>query len=393
MNKGDFMKLRKGHLYIIVTLCFVISFVAINCKYDRFYRVNGINNDNRALIEMYLDEQEQEYLIENAIPVNEFIKYITYSEFNLEYYQFYNALDKTKKYSNYDELISVANQLANKLEVAYGNDAIPYCDTLVHNDLVLAYINQDSFDFDNIDYYQLIRSIYDESDYSYISDTNKYIQIMQEDEDLNDDDLYDQVKELSANFTKTSLATLFNTELQPNAQRIYNPSEPTLVVNNTTYIGGYEPKNLVTTLGIPRTNYSMYLQEETFNHLLEMYRACYQECGSGMILTKAYVGYDVATLEDRGVVAGYNEFQLGNTVTLQQLEISVEDFVETEIYQWLLNHSYEYGFVLRYPADKTIITGHEFNPTIFRYVGVEVATTMHQQNLCLEEYNNLNVNE
>ena len=38
------MKLRKGHLYIIVTLCFVISFVAINCKYDRFYRVNGINN-------------------------------------------------------------------------------------------------------------------------------------------------------------------------------------------------------------------------------------------------------------------------------------------------------------------------------------------------------------
>ena len=59
----------------------------------------------------------------------------------------------------------------------------------------------------------------------------------------------------------------------------------------------------------------------------------------------------------------------------------------------LLNHSYEYGFVLRYPADKTIITGHEFNPTIFRYVGVEVATAMHQQNLCLEEYNNLNVNE
>lgn len=384
------MKLRRGHLYILVTLCFVIAFVAINLKYDRFYRVNGINNDNRALIEQYLDDQEQEYLIENAIPVAEFIKYITYPDFNLKYYQFYNALDKTNKYASYEDLIATGNQLANKLEVAYGSDAISYCNTLVRNDLIAAYINQDSFDFDNIDYYQLIRSLYDETDYTYISDTNNYVEIMLNDDKIKEDDLADQIKLLTNNFTKSSLTTLFSSELADNVRRNYNPSQANLVVNNTTYIGGYEPKNLVTTLGIPRTNYSMYLQEETFNHLLEMYRACYKECGSGLVLTQAYVSYDVAMLENKGIVAGYNEYQLGNTVTLQKMEISIDDFVETDIYNWLITHCHEYGFILRYPSDKTLITNHEFSSTTFRYVGSEVATAMVQQNLCLEEYNNLN---
>ena len=52
MEQGDIMKLKRWHLYLIVTLCFITAFVSINRKYDRFYRVNGINNDNRALIEM-----------------------------------------------------------------------------------------------------------------------------------------------------------------------------------------------------------------------------------------------------------------------------------------------------------------------------------------------------
>ena len=55
MKQGDVMKLKRWHLYLIVTLCFVMAFVAINRKYDRFYRVNGINNDNRALIEMLVN--------------------------------------------------------------------------------------------------------------------------------------------------------------------------------------------------------------------------------------------------------------------------------------------------------------------------------------------------
>ena len=94
----------------------------------------------------------------------------------------------------------------------------------------------------------------------------------------------------------------------------------------------------------------------------------------------------MALLEDKGVIAGYNEYQLGSTVDLQKMDISIDDFDQTDVFQWLVTHSYEYGFVLRYPADKTLVTGHEYSPTTFRYVGKELAAKLHEQNLVLEEY-------
>lgn len=386
MEQGDNMKLKRVHLYIIAFLCFAITFVAINRKYDRFYRVNGINNDNRALIEMYLDEQEQDYLVENAIAVNKFIKYIEEPDFILQYYEFYNMLDKTKKYANYQELISTGNQLAGKLEVSFASKALANCKILVKNDLVAAYLNQGEFDFDNIRYYQLIRPLYDEFDFTYIQDTNSYLNIINEFDDFNDKELYRTVKQLSTNFTKTSLNILFNTNLQANAKRIYNPSVLSLVVNDATFIGGYEPKNLVPVQAIPRTTYFMYLQEDTYTHLMEMYRAYYQEHGRGLILTKAYIGYDVANLKDKDVVAGYNEYQLGSTVNFKQMDTSTENFGQTEGYQWLVNHCHEYGFILRYPSGKESVTNHSYSATTFRYVGKDIATKLHENNLALEEY-------
>lgn len=386
MEQGDDMKLKRWHLYVIATLCFALAFVAINRKYDRFYRVNGINNDNRALIEMYLDENEQEYLIENAIPVDKFIKYIEISDFNLMYYEFYNALDRTNKYPDMNYLIAIGNQLADKLEVSFARKALRQCNVLIKNDLVNAYINQVDFNFDNIAYYQLLRAVYDEHDYTYISDTNNYLNTMKELEDLDEDELFNNFKQLSTNFTKPALAILFNHDLQPDAKRVYNPSELSLVVNDSTFIGGYEPKNLVTALGIPRTKYSMYLQEETYNNLLEMYRACYKECGRGLVLTRAYMSYDVAMIEAEEIMAGYNEYQLGNTVNFQKMEISSEDFDKTDIFQWLVNHCHEYGFVLRYPAGKEAVTNHEYSSSTFRYVGKEIAAKLHEKNLALEEY-------
>ena len=387
MEQGDNMKLKRWHLYLIVTLCFIVAFISINRKYDRFYRVNGINNDNRALIELYLDSHEQEYLVENAIAVDKFIKYIEYPEFKLEYYEFYNALDRTKKYSSYEELINVSNILASKLEVSFASGALSHCNTLIKNDLVNAYINQEDFNFDNIEYYQLLRSIYDDGDYSYISDTNTYLAIMSEFDGLEGKELYDTVKQLNNNYTKTSLAVLFNHDLQPNAKRIYDPSELSLVVNDLTYIGGYEPKNQVEVKGIQRVKYSMYLEEETYNNLNAMYRACYNDCGQGLLLTKSYISYDQAMIEDKGVVAGYNEYQLGTTINLQKSEISAEDFDKTDIFQWLINHCYEYGFILRYPSDKVSVTNHEYSSSVFRYVGKDLAAKLHEQNLALEEYN------
>ena len=61
-------------------------------------------------------------------------------------------------------------------------------------------------------------------------------------------------------------------------------------------------------------------------------------------------------------------------------------FSSTNEYKWLEANAHNYGFVLRYPEDKTEITGMIYQPWHWRYVGIEVATEMKEQNLCLEEF-------
>ncbi len=63
-----------------------------------------------------------------------------------------------------------------------------------------------------------------------------------------------------------------------------------------------------------------------------------------------------------------------------------ESFENGQAFPWLMEHAAEYGFILRYPADKTEITGVEYEPWHWRYVGVENAQKIKASGLCLEEY-------
>lgn len=63
-----------------------------------------------------------------------------------------------------------------------------------------------------------------------------------------------------------------------------------------------------------------------------------------------------------------------------------EGFANTETGKWLAAHSYEYGFILRYPKGKEYITGIEYEPWHFRYVGIEAATVITQKGITLEEF-------
>lgn len=62
------------------------------------------------------------------------------------------------------------------------------------------------------------------------------------------------------------------------------------------------------------------------------------------------------------------------------------DFDKTKEYAWLTANAHKYGFILRYPEEKFAITGVRARPWHWRYVGVDAATEIKTQNLCLEEY-------
>ena len=55
-------------------------------------------------------------------------------------------------------------------------------------------------------------------------------------------------------------------------------------------------------------------------------------------------------------------------------------------YPWLLEHMADYGFILRYPEDKTEYTGFGYESWHLRYVGEEIAKVVMENNWCLEEY-------
>ncbi len=57
-----------------------------------------------------------------------------------------------------------------------------------------------------------------------------------------------------------------------------------------------------------------------------------------------------------------------------------------EVYEWLNKNAHKYGFIKRYPEDKTEITGISNEPWHYRYVGEKAAKEMKKKNLCLEEY-------
>lgn len=87
-------------------------------------------------------------------------------------------------------------------------------------------------------------------------------------------------------------------------------------------------------------------------------------------------------------VPGTSEHELGLALDIvsvenQRLEESQEN---TPTQQWLMEHCYEYGFILRYPKDKEDITGIGYEPWHYRYVGQEHARVIHESGVCLEEY-------
>lgn len=84
-------------------------------------------------------------------------------------------------------------------------------------------------------------------------------------------------------------------------------------------------------------------------------------------------------------VPGTSEHQLGIAV-----DINADGIHSTgkEVYKWLDQNSYKFGFIRRYPDDKTEITGVIDEPWHYRYVGVDAATEIYNQGVCLEEYLN-----
>ncbi len=117
-------------------------------------------------------------------------------------------------------------------------------------------------------------------------------------------------------------------------------------------------------LGITSSYRSYEAQEKIYNSYLK---------SNG----QDYVNKYVAT-------PGYSEHQTGLAIDVKSLKSS--PFKSTKEYKWMIDNSYKYGFILRYPEGKENLTGYNPEAWHFRYVGKEIAEYIHNNNITYEEY-------
>ena len=129
--------------------------------------------------------------------------------------------------------------------------------------------------------------------------------------------------------------------------------------------------------GITLTPYSAYRsyarQQRNYNNLTETYMSRYN-------LSREDAAKKAATVI---LPPGTSEHNLGLAIDICNTNSS---FSSQKEYKWLTEHAHEYGFILRYTAEKQPITGIIPEPWHWRFVGVEHAEKIKDSGLCLEEY-------
>lgn len=133
--------------------------------------------------------------------------------------------------------------------------------------------------------------------------------------------------------------------------------------------------------GLDVTVCSAYRTESTQNRLYQNKIARLRAAGYSREEALAEAGRWVAP-------PGTSEHQTGLAVDIMATDYPVldEKQAQTAEQQWLMEHCWEYGFILRYPTDKSSVTGIGYEPWHYRYVGQEVAADIYARSICLEEY-------
>ena len=83
--------------------------------------------------------------------------------------------------------------------------------------------------------------------------------------------------------------------------------------------------------------------------------------------------------------AGSSEHETGLAIDVADYNNPV-NFGEREAYTWMINNSYKYGYILRYPEGKEDITGYDYEAWHYRYLGVDLATKVYNEGITFDEY-------
>lgn len=142
------------------------------------------------------------------------------------------------------------------------------------------------------------------------------------------------------------------------------------------------------------------LIDYAYDKFLELWQAANDQ-GFYLMVTSSYRDYEsqkeiydyrVSTWGERkadetAARPGHSEHQTGLVIDMtSKTEPLADSFTDSEAYKWLKENAYKYGFIERYPEGKTYLTGYNPESWHWRYVGLEAAKTMHDEDITFDEY-------
>jgi zinc D-Ala-D-Ala carboxypeptidase len=200
--------------------------------------------------------------------------------------------------------------------------------------------------------------------------------------------------------TSTSTSTGFDKQ----AFSIDDPTSYWVVVNKVRPLNpvAYAPSDLVA-VPVAHDNPAV-MRSMASTALVAMFADGAAEGAGQMQIQSSYRSYPTQTAvydgwvhslgqaqaDRQGARAGFSEDQTGLAVDISAVPLNcalAACFGTTPQGMWLAANAWRFGYLLRYPADKTTITGYEYEPWHFRYIGTPLATEMHNEGVTtLEEF-------
>lgn len=236
----------------------------------------------------------------------------------------------------------------------------------------------------NIEYTDEILSLMKEKYYIH-DNLERYLKYREN----HDKDNYNLVLEVNSNLDKTFYVDVEPTDL----------SKGNLILVNKFYYlaSNYVPDDLVTIES--QYGVGQPLKKEVYEAYKEMWTNAKEE-GLTLYINSPYRSYNTqsalynnyaardgyALADTYSARPGYSEHQTGLAFDVTSRTTNFDTFAYSNEYEWLQNHAHEYGFILRYPKGKEYITGYQYESWHYRYVGKEVATYIHDNDITYEEY-------
>lgn len=392
------MKKKKNIMIIsAVALLFVVSFMFLTKKTF----TSNLKNFSETEVKWIqtLSKQDQEYFLKNKVlyplikqksfQASKFSKYLNFYKKN-ETLEF-DTLIMIVNHNLQDENIEITEQIMDFFEdknfepsrlkryIAYKSE-----NPSIDISKIISFVNQD-IDTVTMKYDESIEEFF-VSKYFIKENLSRYMK-------------YQEEHNTKVNTTISYVNSNLDYDYYTNTKSA-DLKKDTLILVNKYYAldKDYEPDNMVQIEA--KYGVQQYLQKEAYDAFKKMADDAKKE-GLTLYITSPYRSYQTQnklynnySAKDGKELAdtysarpGYSEHQTGLAADIVSGPgKSLASFENTKEFKWIKSHAHLYGFILRYPKGKEKLTGYQYEPWHYRYLGVDTASKIYSSGLTYEEY-------